>query len=415
MALSSKVVRSVVLIAGLIVISIAVALYILRHPPKQPTPGEAMDPRVEVQVQAIQPRVFQRKFTLWGTVHPKRQAAVAAGVAGDVQWVSPQCEPGEMVEAGQALLRLDERTFRAVFEEARAQVAEAQAALALQRLDNAKQEKILEQLRQQVQAARASLQRFTTLRQRETISQAELDREQERVSDVVSRFVQQREQVRTAAAQLERAEAALGGARARQDRSRADLERTTIRAPFSGRIMRREVDTGDRVTVGQPVFHLGQFREVRVAVEIPSSRLALVHKGVKATVRLPQASRQWEGRLVHLAPSGDPETRLFPAEVAVENTTAPLLLGGQFVAVECAERGPKRYMAVPLRAIGQDDEGDYVFVVQGEPLRAVRRSVQRLWFQDGEVLVTGLQPGDRVVVEGQADLSSGTAVKVGRS
>ena len=84
MALSSKVVRSVVLIAGLIVISIAVALYILRHPPKQPTPGEAMDPRVEVQVQAIQPRVFQRKFTLWGTVHPKRQAAVAAGVARGV-------------------------------------------------------------------------------------------------------------------------------------------------------------------------------------------------------------------------------------------------------------------------------------------------------------------------------------------
>lgn len=188
-----------------------------------------------VRVVSVHPRRVSLDVTALGTVLPRTEATVAAQVAAQVVEVSPSFEVGGFVHQHELLVGLDPRDYQLAIERAGARVAQARLRLAREQAE-----------------ARVAAEEWR-----------QLDRGQP--DPLTLREPQQAE----ARAVLAAAEAVLGQAR-------LELERTRIRAPFTGRIRKKMVDLGQYLTPGREVatIHAIDFAEVRLPV--PDRQLAFL-------------------------------------------------------------------------------------------------------------------------------------------
>ncbi|WP_224360471.1 efflux RND transporter periplasmic adaptor subunit [Hyalangium versicolor] len=211
---------------------------------------------------------------------------------------------------------------------------------------------------------------------------------------------------RQAAAGFAQADAAL--------RSAQELLRDqTLRAPFDGVVTARMVNIGDTVTMvpASAIFKLTNVDELEVRLPVPESMVGALRDGMKisgkvipgntsfeATVRTVGAVVDGNSRTVEVLAdvTGKPESPLRPGSLAEMDFSRSEALAGLFL---------------PSQALLKDDKGHYVFIV--EDGRLVRRDVQALPVTPRFAQVRGgLQPQDKVVVEGAASLREGLAVSV---
>ncbi|RKY17155.1 MAG: efflux RND transporter periplasmic adaptor subunit, partial [Planctomycetota bacterium] len=325
-------------------------------------------------VRAVQARQESVRFDVLshGTVTPRTESSLVPQVPGRVEWVSPSFVAGGFFEQGQALLRLDKRDHELAVVAAQADVAQAEMTLALEQSE-------CDVAREEWEA-----------------------REQGEAGDLVLRVPQ-----------LARAQAGLAAAEAALERARLDLGRTTISAPYAGRVRQRSVDRGAYVQPGQRLAVLYAVDQAEIRLPVPDSELAfldlpLAYRGeappdghLPVTVRAVFAGRgwSWQGRVVRTEGEIDPTNRMLHLVVAVDDPYGsggepgrPPLAVGMFV--ECVLHGRKLPEAIvlPSAALRKDD---YVFVVQGGRLQ--RREVQLLRRERERVVLSGgVQPGELV-------------------
>ncbi len=287
----------------------------------------------------------------------------AAGRVTDILF-----EEGAEVEEGEVLLRLDQNKLRAELQAAQAAVTRAEAEF--------------ENLRRQVE-------RNDSLLAQGAISQQAYD-------DLQTQFA-------SARARLEEARANLA-------LSREDLEDATIRAPFDGRVGAREIDLGDFVSVGAPLFTVVDDDPLEIQFSVPERHLGRLHVGspVEVTVQS-MPDRTFRGEVDFVSPYVEPASRSVALKARIPNPAAELT-AGQFANVLLQlERRPA--VVVPEAAILARQAGSFVFVAQGG--QASLREVQSGLRRDGMVeLRSGVIEGDTVIVAGYQRLSDGSAVSV---
>ncbi|WP_224245708.1 efflux RND transporter periplasmic adaptor subunit [Hyalangium gracile] len=187
----------------------------------------------------------------------------------------------------------------------------------------------------------------------------------------------------------------------------------TLRAPFDGVVTARMKNIGDTVAMmpPTPIFMITNVDELEVRLPVPESLASALKDGMKlsgrvipgntpfeATVRTVGAVVDASSRTVEVLAdvTGKPETPLRPGSLAELDFSRSEALAGLFL---------------PSQALLKDDKGSYVFIV--EDGRLVRRDVQALPVTPRFAQVrSGLQPQDKVVVEGAASLREGLAVSV---
>jgi RND family efflux transporter MFP subunit len=175
------------------------------------------------------------------------------------------------------------------------------------------------------------------------------------------------------------------------------------------------------VEPGTPIFRLIDLRELDIAADVPERFLPDLRVGQTAIVQLAAYPElRLEGRVERIRDELDPTTRTIEALVHVANPTR-VLRPGMFAQVQLQVRGNRTSrmalaetpLAIPAAAIVSDVDQRYVFV-ETAPFTYERRIVE-LAINDArfggvgatEVVVQGgLQPGDRVVVEGAFTLKS---------
>ncbi|MBW1979584.1 MAG: efflux RND transporter periplasmic adaptor subunit [Deltaproteobacteria bacterium] len=392
---------------------LASATIILRRPTVEPV--RTVAPLV-LPVRAVQVRQqpFQRSMTLYGSAEPLVAADVAAEIQGNIVWISPRCEPGEKVKQGEVLVRLDPALYEIALQQAEAALVEAQAGYDLQNIDNALQEQKLRQRETELRISRKELQRKKKLRERSAISSSAYDEQVSALAQMESSYLEQRARVEKSKALLARAEAEVKLAKARRAQAALDLARTEIKSPLDGVVARRFVELGNRLAVNEAAFRVVDYHTVVVEVQVPSNKLDLLRKGVEVEVRALNGELLRRGELRHLSPQADLSTRLFAAKVYVENPPgAVALLPGQFVTVVMKEKRAASSFVIPVAAIGQDNEGEYVFVVDNSSeARARKVYIKNSWQQEEVCVVHGLSEGQVVVVQGQENLVDGAPVKV---
>jgi len=231
---------------------------------------------------------------------------VSARVAGSVEAVL--VNDNQMVAEGEVLVRLDTRDHSAALEQARAAVAIAQgqydaAAVGIPLVDHS--------VRSQVQEVRSALtgaadgelkqarmerQRMERLVQNRIVAQEDFDRAdaafqqaQAKVGGIQASLRQaqgRRREVDVRQAEMKTAAGRLAEALARQRQAEQLLEYTALRAPFPGRVTRKNVEIGQIVSVGQPLMAVVSTDDVWVVANFKENQLAGVQPGHPVSIEV---------------------------------------------------------------------------------------------------------------------------------
>lgn len=285
-----------------------------------------------------------------GTIAAWQEVPVGSE-AGGLEAVQVLVDEGAYVRQGQLLVKLNDRLLRA-------QVASAQAT---------------------VNQNNAALARARELHAKGYLAKAALD---------------------TAIANQATAAAGLAEARAR-------LDQTNIRAPVSGLITARTVVKGQIVTAGSELFRLVRQAEIELNAQVPQAELALVRPGQSAAITGDQQPPT-TGRVRLVTPQVDPQTRLGLARITLPNSSG--YRPGDFARASI-NVGAQPAMVVPQGAIVFRVSQPGVYVI-GADNKVKFTPVTTGLRKDGLVAVTGVRPGQRVVVSGAGFLAENALVKV---
>ncbi|MCB9554905.1 MAG: efflux RND transporter periplasmic adaptor subunit [Deltaproteobacteria bacterium] len=341
---------------------------------------------VEVINTSWQSRVVQVASN--GVIQPRQQVALAPQVGGRVVWVSDQLVVGGQAKAGQPLLRIDALDYQLAAKRADAAVAQAKQKLAE-----------VESL------ARVARKEWKTLG---------------------SHDKRQATPLALYEPQLAAAQAMVASAEAEAALARANVGRTTIRAPFNLRIRQKAVDIGQFVRVGQTVAQVYGTDDAEVIVSLPSSELRWLYERVsepekrQVIVRLRDSTTSYErkGFLTRSVGEVDATGRMSRVVVSLpdpynlsspsETYRRPFEIGA-FVDVVIPGRRLNRVIVLPTEALRI---GDVVWIAdKDDRLRIVPVSVARRTAED--VLITsGLEPGQRIVISPLAGAVNGLQLRI---
>lgn len=345
----------------------------LAGPPPPPGPAGPPPPGprpLPVELRAVAPRPLAYAVDATGSLEADERK-VCAEVAGVLRTLS--FEEGDRVEAGAALATIDPETYGLRARKAKAGHDRAAA---------------------QMKEAQNALDRRRKLREKNAGWVSE-------------------EEILQYEARLEEARAACEEALLSGELAEEDACRSRLTAPVAGRIERRHVVAGQFVQPGTPVASLVDPSALRLRLRLTALEAARLQEGQRLSFRIPSLpGAAFRAVLFHVAYQADPSSRTVECVARVEADGGKVggLRPGHFAEIRIETSCKEAALAVPEAALVPTERGYVVYVAEGGTAR--RRQVSLgLHTAEGEVeILSGLSPGDRVVVRGAQLLKDGAAI-----
>ncbi len=190
------------------------------------------------------------------------------------------------------------------------------------------------------------------------------------------------------------------------------MQNTQLVAPISGVVTARNYDNGDMYNQGQPVLTIEQTNPVKVMVNISEVYYKKVFKGMPVDIELDAYEGEtFYGKVTIVYPTVDQSTHTFPVEVTINNSSQKVRPG--MFARATVNFGDKNHVLVPDEAlVKQIGAGDrYVYVYKGGKVSYNKVELGKHIGDKYEIL-SGVNPGDDVVIAGQSRLANGKEVEV---
>ena len=190
------------------------------------------------------------------------------------------------------------------------------------------------------------------------------------------------------------------------------MQNTQLTAPISGVVTARNYDSGDMYNQGQPVLTIEQTNPVKVMVNISEVYYKQVFKGMPVDIELDAYEGEtFYGKVTIVYPTVDQSTHTFPVEVTINNSSQKVRPG--MFARATMNFGDKNHVLVPDEAlVKQIGAGDrYVYVYKGGKVSYNKVELGKHIGDKYEIL-SGVNPGDDVVIAGQSRLANGKEVEV---
>ncbi len=333
-----------------------------------PTPRSGATVHRPIAWTTVEAGTRTRTRTLPGTVRAAERSPIGFDVGGRVGEV--RVEIGATFVEGEVLAAVETDTLSFEVEERRAALSEAEAVLA------------------EVQADHA---RTVYLHERGVESNAALENAQ---------------------AALDTAKSRLNVARTRLARARTDVADAELIAPYDGSVAARLVEPAERVTPGQPVLEI-QSRDggLELVVGVPETILASLEMGSTHAVKAPVLDGTAAGVVTEIGARAG-EGSSFPVTLAIEGADPALRPGmSAEVRLDLAPRGAVAGVRIPVTAfLPGDGQTSHVFVVDAATGTVRRQEIEVVAVAGEEVVVTGLEPGQRIAAKGLARLRDGQPI-----
>ncbi len=355
--------------AGVVLVALlaASASFVLmgRKPHVTPLMHQEEVPLVTVMTPAVKEVTASVSFT--GAIAARYDMSIAN--EGDTaRIVGVYVEPGDHVQKGQLLAKLDDSVMIP-------QVNRLAASL--------------EQARAQADLSASEYKRALGVQAAGALSAEDIEkRRATAVTDAAN--------VKVAAAQLAEAQ--------------ARLTRTRVTAPFAGTVLTRHAEVGQIANPGgDALFRVASGGEVEMRGQIAEQDLAQVKVGQAAVVYLTGLARPFQGKVRLLGAVIDPLTRL--GDIRIQLEPDPALRPGAFARAEVTIARARRPV-LPRTAVFSDDNGSYVFVVDAQG--HVTRHAVRVADMSGAgvVIASGLTGNEQVVRTAGGFLRDGESVKI---
>ncbi|WP_257285487.1 efflux RND transporter periplasmic adaptor subunit [Endozoicomonas sp. SESOKO1] len=304
-----------------------------------------------VQASHFEQVPVKRTLTLYGTTETDRTVTVSAELAARV--INISAKRGQLMAAGEEIIRLREGSLKAQLKSAEARVNQAeqdyQSALLLQKKKHIADNQIT-QLEASLAEALSQKKQFQTL-----------------------------------------------------------WENTLIKAPVSGILNKRHVEIGDFIDIGKPVAEILDLDPLVIDVDVPQNHINFFSSGQKAVVRFPGGVTS-EATIRFIDRQADASTRTFSVELTIPNPDMKIPAGLSVEADLLMEEVMALEISPAWLALSEDGEPGIKWVTTGNrveftPVDVVKSESNRLW-------VTGVPEQARVITRGQGFVRSGDQVDV---
>ena len=337
------------------VVAVALVSYWLTRTPKPKVAAPEQSQRngtMEVNAVVVVPRTFSNTITLSGSIEPNEQVQIRSEVSGIVRALT--FREGSAVQKGQVLLSIDDS-------ELQARLIQAQSSEKLAE-DNEKRARLL--------------------LEKEAISQQEYD---------------------VAHADFE-------SAKAQTELIRAQIAKTTVRAPFSGKIGLRSISEGEYLTPSTVVANLLSINPVKVLFSVPEKYSNQIRVGQGLTFSVSGSESKYHAEIYAIEPGVDAATRTISIRAIADNPEERLFPGA-FARIELPLDRTENAVLVPTEAVIPVQNGKQVFLLKdgkavATPVEAENRTRTDVLITDGVVI------GDTVLTSGVMSLTDGAAVTV---
>ncbi|MCW5941204.1 MAG: efflux RND transporter periplasmic adaptor subunit [Fimbriimonadaceae bacterium] len=210
--------------------------------------------------------------------------------------------------------------------------------------------------------------------------------------------------------QIEAARANLQSAMAQVDAIQIQLRDADIVSPFAGRVFGRPVAVGTVVGAGTPVCRILGTDGGYFEGQVPETQLRQVQIGAPVAVEIDALGKQtFSGQVIAINPQSRELGRLFAVRIQIQGITDQVRQG-MFARGSIQVRSVPSATVVSRDAVVTRGAENYVFTVEGE--KAKRVNVTLGLRKNGLVQVTGLAPGQKVVLKGNTSLVDGSTVRV---
>ena len=307
---------------------------------------------ITVSGTVVKLQTFDNNLALSGSIEANEQVEIRSEVSGIVKTINFQ--EGSNIAKGQVLLKVDDI-------ELKAQLAQAKTKQNL---------------------ASENERRAKLLLQKEAISQEEYD---------VARADHQ-------------------SAKAQSQLILAQIEKTTVRAPFSGKIGLRSISPGTYVTPALLIAKLVNIGQLKITFSIPEKYTSQVKKNGTITFKVTGSDRTYTAKIYAIEPEVEIATRTLKVRALADNKDGKLL-PGTFADVQLPLDIIKDAVVIPTEAIIPVQDGKKVFIANKGMAKEIM--VETATRTDASILVlSGLKAGDTVLTSGVMSLKDEAPIVV---
>ncbi|MDG4944813.1 efflux RND transporter periplasmic adaptor subunit [Weeksellaceae bacterium KMM 9713] len=271
----------------------------------------------------------------------------------------------------------------------------------------------LNQAKIQVDQARAQLQQAEIQRD---LAKTTFERQQSLWSQKIGsemQYLQAKTNYETSQKQVLAAKQQVSAAQKGVSGTQAQLAKTRLVAPFSGRVEQVITQSGQAVSPGTPVIRLVNPSTVKAVANVPENYLAQIQKGTLAKIALPALERTFDSQVSLISSSINPGNRTFRVEVPIPDKDG-LVKPNLNAELQLNDYTSENAIVLPQSVVREDSEGKFVFVIeqiQGKEGIAKKVYVEIGPESNGQVeVLNGIKAGQIIITEGPGKLQEGDRV-----
>jgi membrane fusion protein (multidrug efflux system) len=190
----------------------------------------------------------------------------------------------------------------------------------------------------------------------------------------------------------------------------AQIAKTSIRAPFSGKIGLRNISPGTYVTPTTLITKLVSANQVKISFSIPEKYASEVENNSPIQLTIPNNSEKFTAKIYAIEPEIETSTRTLKIRAIAENPNGKLL-AGTFATIELPLKNIKGAIQIPSEAVVPVQDGKVVYIANNGKAKEVK--IETIVRTDKNVIVTqGVKSGDTILTSGVMALKDEADIKV---
>lgn len=416
---NGKILRRIVICTGVLSVGIVgmLGLASLKKPPAQ---TEREERALRVEALHVDVEDVQVMISGYGEVKALDVVSIAPEVPGKIVEIHARLEEGEVIHGGELLFKIDPRDYVSARDSARASVRQWENGIARLKKLYAIDRDRLKNIERNQELAYAEYERVQELFDKDSVgTRSGVDASERAANNAADLARQLEEAVLLYPIQIREAESSLAAAYAALATAEANLERSEVRAPFSGRVKLVSLEKGQYVVPGQGVLTLANDATLEIEVPLDSRdarQWLRFRKGdrngetgwfndlepVECTIRWTEDREEhvWHGQL-HRVVKFDQQTRTLTVAIRIEaqqalseDPEALPLVEGMFCSVEIPGRIMDDVISLPRWAVSFENT---VYVSVDGRLKTVPVQVERVQGEEA-FISSGLNTGDVAIV-----------------
>lgn len=421
-----KTIKSIIL--GIIFIFIGLWIFRFLTAMKQDVAkvGQENVAKIEVAVKTLEPSQETIEVSNYGTVQPRTILVINAELNGKIIYVAPNLLEGNAISQNEVLIKIDQQDYKIAQERATASLLAQSVALEILNREEENLQRVWAVTKRQLEISGKELTRYELLLKEKSVSPSEFNRIETTYQTTLAVSINtenslqlipvRRKQIQT---QMKLDEISLNAAN-------VNLERTMIKSPFHGRVLRKYVENNQYVRQGDKLLEIydDSILEVKIPLsmnelqwvipefyysfassksqDVAQQHFALQTRPVKIQLTDTLSHAMWDGNLVRLSAEVESATRTVGAiveiKLAIENSKSsspkPPLLKGMFVKATFQNVEIKNVYKIPRNLISNDNK---IPMFEQGKLRIRQIEILRIHNDFAYVSNKGIQPQDQLI------------------